>query len=221
MDHLETSQTKEDEVITHLQKDDQNGYTSHSLILQKKMVDKLVEKIKNKTVDIQTFQGFSRGRLDQVLQSLSPFKRRHHVFFGTTAGSYTPIDIAICDKRITNTKDSVLGAFSGNLYAKQIIAELYLQIAYNLQDAAFSRALTLYQDYKRNDLLTGENRPYSITYQVSYALSNSHHTNLFLGKDFIEIPEICKEVAKAMSPDQVEILQIREKLTSKSETSMC
>ncbi|XP_057791156.1 uncharacterized protein LOC131008285 [Salvia miltiorrhiza] len=267
MDHLEASQTKEDEVVTHLQKDNQNGYTSHCLIPQKKVVDKLVKKIKNKTVDIQTFQGFSRGRLDQVLQSLSPFKRKHHVFFGTTSrelslpieltnnqveiqlipaedvrrdlskmkpevantmkwihigaiqlvvksalypGTDTPIDIVICDKRVTNSRDSVLGAFSGNLYAKQIIAELYPQIAYNIQDAAFSRALTLYQDYKRKDILTGGNRPYSITYQVSYTLSNSHHTNLFLEKDFIEIPEICKEVAKAISPDQVEIPQIRE-----------
>ncbi|XP_057774424.1 uncharacterized protein LOC130993496 [Salvia miltiorrhiza] len=267
MDHPETSQTKEDEVVTHLQKDDQNGYTSHSLIPQKKVVDKLVEKIKNKTVDIQTFQGFSRGRMDQVIQSLSPFKRKHHVFFGTTSrelslpieltnnqveiqlilaeevrrdlskmkpevantmkwihigaiqlvvksalypGIDTPIDIAICNKRVTNARDSVLGAFSGNHYAKQIIAELYPHIAYNLQDAAYSRALTLYQDYKRNDLLTGGNMPYSITYQVSYALSNSHHTNLFLGKDFIEIPKICKEVAKAINPDQVEIPQIRE-----------
>ncbi|XP_057791318.1 uncharacterized protein LOC131008459 [Salvia miltiorrhiza] len=125
-------------------------------------------------------------------------------------GTDTPIDIAICDKRITNAKDSVLGAFAGNLYAKQIIAELYPQIAYNLQDAAFSRTLTLYQDYKRKELMTGGNRPYSITYQVSYALSNSHHTNLFLGKDFIEIPEICKEVAKAIGPDHVEIPRLRE-----------
>ncbi|XP_057771019.1 uncharacterized protein LOC130990802 [Salvia miltiorrhiza] len=266
MDHPETSRTKEDEVI-HFQKDDQEGYTSHSLIPQEKVVEKLVTKIKNKTMDIQTFQGFSRGRLDQVLQSLSPFKRKHHVFFGTTSrelalpieitnnqveiqlipaedvqrdlskmklevartmkwihigaiqlvikstlspGTDTPIDIAICDKRITNPKDAVLGAFSGNLYAKKIVTELYPQIAYNLQDSAFSRALTLYQDYKRKDLLTGENRQYSITYQVSYALSNSHHTDLFLGKNFIEVPEVFKEVAKAISPDRVEIPKIRE-----------
>ncbi|XP_057811865.1 uncharacterized protein LOC131026113 [Salvia miltiorrhiza] len=178
MDHPETSQTKEDEVI-HFQKDDQDGYTSHSLILQQKVVEKLVDKIKNKTMDIQTFQGFSRGRLDQVLQSLSPFKRKHHVFFGTTSrelalpiemtnnqveiqlipaedvrrdllkmnpevakaikwihigaiqlviksslslGTDTPIDIAICDKRITNSRDAVMRVFSGNLYAKKIKA---------------------------------------------------------------------------------------------------
>ncbi|XP_057808681.1 uncharacterized protein LOC131023153 [Salvia miltiorrhiza] len=129
---------------------------------------------------------------------------------GLQPGTDTPIDIAICDKRITNAKDSVLGAFSGNMYAMKIITELYPHIAYNLQDSSFSRALTLYQDYKRKDLLTGENMPYSITYQVSYALSNSHHTDLFLGKKFIEVPEIFKEVAKAVSLDQVEIPIIRE-----------
>ncbi|XP_057811739.1 uncharacterized protein LOC131025975 [Salvia miltiorrhiza] len=177
MDHSETSQTKEDGVI-HFQKEDQDGYTSHSLIPQQKVVEKLMDKIKYKTMDIQTFQGFSREILDQVLQSLSPFKRKHHVFFGTTSrelelpiemtnnqveiqlipaedvqrdlskmklevakamkwihigaiqlviksslspGTNTPIDIAICDKRITNSKDAVLGAFSGNLYAKKIV----------------------------------------------------------------------------------------------------
>ncbi|XP_057775397.1 uncharacterized protein LOC130994369 [Salvia miltiorrhiza] len=181
MDHSETSQTKEDEVI-HFQKEDQEGYTSHSLIPQEKVVEKLVTKLKNKTMDIQTFQGFSRGRLDQVLQSLSPFKRKHHVFFGTTSrelalpieitnnqveiqliptedvrmdlskmkpkvtrtikwihigaiqlviksslspGTDTPIDVAICDKMITNPRDAVLGAFPGNLYAKKILTELY------------------------------------------------------------------------------------------------
>ncbi|XP_057803328.1 uncharacterized protein LOC131018629 [Salvia miltiorrhiza] len=209
-------------------------------------------------MDIQTFQGFSKGRLDQVLQSLSPFKRKHHVFFGTTSqelalpieimnnqveiqlipaedvrrdlsemkpkvartmkwihiraiqlviksslspGTDTQFDVTICDKRITNPRDAMQGAFSGNLYAKKIVTELYPQIAYNHQDSAFSRALTLYQDYKRKDLLTGGNRPYSITYQVSYALSNSHHTDLFLGKNFIEVPEVFKEVAKTISPD--------------------
>ncbi|XP_057770790.1 uncharacterized protein LOC130990585 [Salvia miltiorrhiza] len=266
MDHPETSQTKEDEVI-HFQKEDHEGYTSHSLIPQEKVVEKLVTKLKNKTMDIQTFQGFLRGRLDQVLQRLSPFKRKHHVFFGTmnrelallieitnnqveiqlipaedvrrdllkmkpevartikwihigaiqlviksslSPGTDTPIDVAICDKRITNPRDAVLGAFSGNLYAKKIVTELYPQIAYNLQDSAFSRALTLYRDYKRKDLLTGGNRSYSITYQVSYALSNSHHTDLFLGNNFIEVPEVFKEVAKAINPDRVEIPKIRE-----------
>ncbi|XP_057808656.1 uncharacterized protein LOC131023129 [Salvia miltiorrhiza] len=263
MDQPETSQTKEDEVIIHFQKEDHDEYTSHSLIPQQKMVDK----IKNKTLNIQTFQGFLKRRLDQVIQSLSPFKRKHHVYFGTTSreislsieltnnqveiqliptedvrrdllkmkpevasalkwihigaiqlvikssllpGTNTPIDIAICDKRITNSRDAVLGVFSGNLYAKQIITELYPQIAYNIQDSSFSRALTLYQDYKRKDLLMGGNKPYSITYQVSYALSNSHHTNLFLGNNFIKIPEIFKDVARAISPDRVEILKIRE-----------
>ncbi|XP_057780038.1 uncharacterized protein LOC130998640 [Salvia miltiorrhiza] len=129
---------------------------------------------------------------------------------GLKRGTDTPIDVALCDKRVINTKDSVLGTFSGNLYAKKIITELYPQIAYNLQDSSFSRALTLNQDYKRKDLLTEGNRPYSITYQVSYALSNSHHTDLFLGKNFIEVPEIFKEVAKAVSLDRVEISIIRE-----------
>ncbi|XP_057779702.1 uncharacterized protein LOC130998287 [Salvia miltiorrhiza] len=270
MDPPETSQTENEEVI-HIQREDHEEYSSHSLIPQQKMVDKM----KNKNLSIQLYQGFSRGRIDQAMQSLIPFRRKHHVHFGITSreislpieltgnqveiqlvtakdvrgdlakmkpsvattmkwihigaiqlviksalskGIDLPIDIAICDKRITNPRDAILGAFSGNLYVKQIITELYPQIAYNIQDTNFSRALTLYQDYKRKELLKGANRPYSITCQVSYSLSNSHHTDLFMGKEFIEIPEIFKEVAKAISPERVEI---PGRSISRSETNRC
>ncbi|KAL0435501.1 UNVERIFIED_CONTAM: Enzymatic polyprotein [Sesamum radiatum] len=81
-------------------------------------------------------------------------------------------------------------------------------IAYNLADQDFSRVLTLHQDFKRKDLMKEGNRPYSITYRIAYALSNTHHSDLFLRKEYIEIPRIFKEFAKVMTPDPVKIPRI-------------
>ncbi|KAL0391246.1 UNVERIFIED_CONTAM: Polyprotein P3 [Sesamum calycinum] len=52
------------------------------------------------------------------------------------------------------------------------------------------------------------NRPYSIAYRIAYALSNTHHSDLFLRKEYIEIPRIFKEFAKVMAPDPIRITRI-------------
>ncbi|KAK4390291.1 movement protein [Sesamum angolense] len=63
-------------------------------------------------------------------------------------------------------------------------------------------------DFKRKDLMKEGNRPYSITYRIAYALSNTHHSDLFLRKEYIEIPRIFKEFAKVMAPDPIRIPRI-------------
>ncbi|KAL0427946.1 UNVERIFIED_CONTAM: putative enzymatic polyprotein [Sesamum latifolium] len=83
-----------------------------------------------------------------------------------------------------------------------------LRIAYNLADQDFSRVLTLHQDFKRKDLMKEGNRPYSITYRIAYALSNTHHSDLFLRKEYIEIPRIFKEFMKVMTLDPIRIPRI-------------
>ncbi|KAK4407944.1 movement protein [Sesamum angolense] len=96
----------------------------------------------------------------------------------------------------------------GNLYAGKLMFDIHPRIAYNLADQDFSRVLTLHQDFKRKDLMKEGNRPYSITYRIAYALSNTHHSDLFLRKEYIEIPRIFKEFAKVMAPDPIRIPRI-------------
>ncbi|KAK4402322.1 putative enzymatic polyprotein [Sesamum angolense] len=96
----------------------------------------------------------------------------------------------------------------GNLYAGKLMFDIHPRIAYNLADQDFSRFLTLHQDFKRKDLMKEGNRPYSITYRIAYALSNTHHSDLFLRKEYIEIPRIFKEFAKVMAPDPIRIPRI-------------
>ncbi|KAL0411158.1 UNVERIFIED_CONTAM: movement protein [Sesamum latifolium] len=111
-------------------------------------------------------------------------------------GIDSEIHLSIMDRRINNLRDGCLGTMIGNLYAEKLMFGIHPRIAYNLADQDFSRVLTLHQDFKRKDLMKEGNRPYSITYRIAYALSNTHHSDLFLRKEYIKIPRIFKEFAK-------------------------
>ncbi|KAL2237838.1 UNVERIFIED_CONTAM: putative enzymatic polyprotein [Sesamum indicum] len=123
-------------------------------------------------------------------------------------GIDSEIHLSIMDRRINNLRDGCLGTMIGNLYAGKLMFDIHPRIAYNLADQDFSRVLTLHQDFKRKDLMREGNRPYSITYRIAYALSNTHHSDLFLRKEYIEIPKIFKEFAKVMTPDPIRIFKI-------------
>ncbi|KAL0297762.1 UNVERIFIED_CONTAM: movement protein [Sesamum radiatum] len=123
-------------------------------------------------------------------------------------GIDSEIHLSIMDRRVNNLRDGCLGTMIGNLYAGKLMFDIHPRIAYNLADQDFSRVLTLHQDFKRKDLMKEGNRPYSITYRIAYALSNTHHSDLFLRKEYIEIPRIFKEFAKVMALDPIRIPRI-------------
>ncbi|KAK4404566.1 movement protein [Sesamum angolense] len=114
-------------------------------------------------------------------------------------GIDSEIHLSIMDRRINNLRDGCLGTMIGNLYAGKLMFDIHPRIAYNLADQDFSRVLTLHQDFKRKDLMKEGNRPYSITYRIAYALSNTHHSDLFLRKEYIEIPEFSRNLLRTMS----------------------
>ncbi|KAL0340063.1 UNVERIFIED_CONTAM: movement protein [Sesamum radiatum] len=123
-------------------------------------------------------------------------------------GIDSEIYLSIIDKRINNLRDGCLGTMIGNLYVGKLMFDIHPRIAYNLADQDFSRVLTLFQDFKRNDLMKEGNTSYSITYRIAYALSNTHHSDLFLRKEYIEIPRIFKKFAKVMAPNPIRIPRI-------------
>ncbi|KAK4391518.1 movement protein [Sesamum angolense] len=123
-------------------------------------------------------------------------------------GIDSEIHLSIMDRRINNLRYGCLGTMKGNLYAGKLMFDIHPRIAYNLADQDFSRVLTLHQDFKRKDLMKEGNRPYSITYRIAYAISNTHHSDLFIRKEYIEILRIFKEFAKVMAPDPIRIPRI-------------
>ena len=105
-------------------------------------------------------------------------------------GIDTPIDLALLDNRFINKKEAILGIIRGNLKYQKLIFNIYPKIAYNLADKDFDRTLSLIQDFKRQDFMREGNKPYSITYKIAYALSNTHHIEYFAQKDYIEIGRV-------------------------------
>ncbi|KAK4409898.1 movement protein [Sesamum angolense] len=111
-------------------------------------------------------------------------------------GIDSEIHLSIMDRRINNLRDGCLGTMIGNLYAGKLMFDIHPRIAYNLADQDFSRVLTLHQDFKRKDLMKEGNRPYSITYRIAYALSNTHHSDLFLRKSISKFPEFSRNLLR-------------------------
>ncbi|KAL0313687.1 UNVERIFIED_CONTAM: hypothetical protein Scaly_2910600 [Sesamum calycinum] len=93
-------------------------------------------------------------------------------------------------------------------YAGMLIFDIHPRIAYNLADHDFSRVLTLHQKCKRKHLMNEGHKTYSITYRIAYALSNRYHSDLFLRKEYIEIPRIFKKFAKVMASNPIKIPKI-------------
>ncbi|KAK4404176.1 movement protein [Sesamum angolense] len=183
--------------------------------------NKTMERIMRQDSNLSPYDGFRiEGSLipkEEILEELSRLREEiavtmKWIHIGTIEvvikatfkeGIDSKIHLPIMDRRINNLRDGCLGTMIGNLYAGKLMFDIHPRIAYNLADQDFSRALTLHQDFKRKDLMKEGNRLYSITYRIAYALFNTHHSDLFLKKEYIEIPRIFKEFAKVMTPDPI------------------
>ena len=116
-------------------------------------------------------------------------------------GIDTPIDLALLDNRIINKKEAILGIIRENLKYQKLIFNMYPKIAYNLADKDFDRTLSLIQDFKRQDFMREGNKPYSITYKIAYALSNTHHIEYFAQKDYIDLPLLFHDIGRVYPPE--------------------
>ncbi|KAL0413345.1 UNVERIFIED_CONTAM: movement protein [Sesamum radiatum] len=132
------------------------------------------------------------GGIGKVLNQIGLNQRRHHIIYKVSSGEFAiPMELTgnVMEMQLI-PKEEILEEL------RKLMFDIHPRIAYNLADQDFSRVLTLHQDFKRKDLMKEGNRPYSITYRIAYALSNTHHSDLFLRKEYIEIPRIFKEFAK-------------------------
>ncbi|KAL0454940.1 UNVERIFIED_CONTAM: movement protein [Sesamum latifolium] len=149
--------------------------------------NKTMERIMRQDSNLSLYDGFRIGGIGRVLNQIGLNQRRHHIIYKVSSGEF---------------------AIPMELTERKLMFDIHPRIAYNLADQDFSRVLTLHQDFKRKDLMKEGNRPYSITYRIAYALSNTHHFDLFLRKEYTEIPRIFKEFAKVMTPDPIKIPRI-------------
>ncbi|KAL0287177.1 UNVERIFIED_CONTAM: movement protein [Sesamum angustifolium] len=146
--------------------------------------------------NLSPYDGFRIGGIGKVLNQIGLNQRKHHIIYKVSSGEFAiPME------------------FTGNVMEMQLIPkeEILEELSRLREEVAVTMKwihIGTIEDFKRKDLMKEGNRPYSITYRIAYALSNTHHSDLFLRKEYIEIPRIFKEFAKVMAPDPIRIPRI-------------
>ncbi|CAN1145392.1 hypothetical protein LINPERHAP2_LOCUS14652 [Linum perenne] len=109
-------------------------------------------------------------------------------------GINAPIELEIRDDRILNQDESIIAKGSGNLNCGIIKFDINLQQGLSLTDENLDSSIIIKYELKRDDL---------ITYQINYALTNSHHSLTFKDKDVITIEDLFKPIIHLEAPLKV------------------
>ncbi|CAN1160344.1 hypothetical protein LINPERPRIM_LOCUS37522 [Linum perenne] len=106
-------------------------------------------------------------------------------------GINAPIELEIRDDRILNQEESIIAKGSGNLSCGIIKFDINLQQGISLTDENLDSSIVIKYELKRDDL---------ITYQINYALTNSHHNLTFKDKEVITIEDLFKPIIHLEAP---------------------
>ncbi|CAN1128081.1 hypothetical protein LINPERPRIM_LOCUS29975, partial [Linum perenne] len=106
----------------------------------------------------------------------------------------------IRDDRIIDQEESIIAKGSGNLNCGIIKFDINLQQGLSLTDENLDSSIVIKYELKREDLMKENNKPFSVTYQINYALTNSHHSLTFKNKEVITIEDLFKLIIHLETP---------------------
>ena len=116
-------------------------------------------------------------------------------------GINSPISLAICDKRITDDPiDQIIGIVHGNLTNVNVKFNAHLGYAIPLSTENLGRSISLAYKFHRKNLMEQDDEPFSITYAINYALTNSHHSIIFKNRERIYVDELFQKIVKIEKP---------------------
>ncbi|CAN1168598.1 hypothetical protein LINPERPRIM_LOCUS19277 [Linum perenne] len=118
-------------------------------------------------------------------------------------GINAPIELEIRDDRILNQDESIIAKGSGNLNCGIIKFDINLQQGLSLTDENLDSSVIIKYELKRDDLMKENSKSFSVTYQINYALTNSHHSLTFKDKDIITIEDLFKPIIHLEAPLKV------------------
>ncbi|CAN1130589.1 hypothetical protein LINPERPRIM_LOCUS13317 [Linum perenne] len=95
-------------------------------------------------------------------------------------GIKAPIEPEIRDDRIIDQGESIIAKGSGNPKCEIIKFDINLQQGLSLADENLDSSIVIKYELKREDLMKENSKPFSVTYQINYALTNNHHSLTFL-----------------------------------------
>ncbi|CAN1339797.1 hypothetical protein LINPERPRIM_LOCUS38627 [Linum perenne] len=106
-------------------------------------------------------------------------------------GINAPIELEIRDDRIIDQEESIIAKGSGNLNCGIIKFDINSQQGLSLTDENLDSSIVIKYELKREDL---------VTYQINYALTNSHHSLTFKDKEVITIEDLFKPIIHLEAP---------------------
>ncbi|CAN1129741.1 hypothetical protein LINPERPRIM_LOCUS17623 [Linum perenne] len=108
--------------------------------------------------------------------------------------------LEIRDDRIIDQEKSIIAKGSGNLNCGIIKFDINLQQGLSLTDENLDSSIVIKYELKREDLMKENSKPFSVTYQINYALTNSHHSLTFKDKEVITIEDLFKPIIHLEAP---------------------
>ncbi|CAN1798182.1 hypothetical protein LINPERHAP1_LOCUS21583 [Linum perenne] len=118
-------------------------------------------------------------------------------------GINAPIELEIRDDRIINQEESIIAKGSGNLNCGLIKFDINLQQGLSLTDENLDSSIVIKYELKMKDLMKKNSKPFLVTYQINYALTNSHHSLTFKDKEVITIEDLFKPIIHLEAPLKV------------------
>ncbi|CAN1323492.1 hypothetical protein LINPERPRIM_LOCUS32755 [Linum perenne] len=106
-------------------------------------------------------------------------------------GINTPIELEIRYDKIIDQEESIIAKGSGNLNCGIIKFDINLQQGLSLTDKNLDSSIVIKYELKREDL---------VTYQINYALTNSHHNLTFKDKEPIIHLDLFKPIIHLEAP---------------------
>ncbi|CAN1125037.1 hypothetical protein LINPERHAP2_LOCUS2685 [Linum perenne] len=118
-------------------------------------------------------------------------------------GINAPIGLEIRDDRLLDQDESIIAKGLGNLSCGIIKFDINLQQGLSLTDENLDSSIVIKYELKREDLMKENSKPFSVTYQINYALTNSHHSLTFRDKEVITIEDLFKPIIRLETPIKI------------------
>ncbi|CAN1165993.1 hypothetical protein LINPERPRIM_LOCUS34052 [Linum perenne] len=118
-------------------------------------------------------------------------------------GINAPIELEIRDDRLLDQDESIIAKGLGNLSCGIIKFDINLQQGLSLTDDNLDSSIVIKYELKREDLMKENSKPFSVTYQINYALTNSHHSLTFRDKEVITIEDLFKPIIRLETPIKI------------------
>nr|KAJ0193736.1 hypothetical protein LSAT_V11C800404690 [Lactuca sativa] len=195
--------SEEKQILTYVE--DEDDFHANLLIKQD-----LLSRVKKTDLKIKKENIFKN--VPSKLSILNPLKRKNEIFYfvstkemsvdikDTIGAVFLPL---LTKEQINNNLKSIpieirtkirmvhIGAV---LQRETLLTKIYTKFALGLKSANIDKTLSFIHHFERSDLMSPCDKPFTITYLIGYALTNSHHSINYKKDEYIELDDVFSEI---------------------------